>query len=83
MVLANKKPLAVIQEHYDELFETARSNGVHRRYEATVGAGLPVLDTLAKLEEAGDQVQAIEGCFSGTLGFMAPRLKCHGVGGNY
>src|SRR5207302_2953484 len=37
---------------------------------ATVGAGLPVLDTLRKLAESGDEVLAIEGCPSGTLGFL-------------
>lgn len=75
VVLANKKPLAISQERYDELFEAARSHGVHLRYEATVGAGLPILDTLAKLQEAGDEVHTIEGCFSGTLGFIMTQLE--------
>ena len=70
VVVANKKPLAVDQEQFDQLFATAAKHGVSLRYEATVGAGLPILDTLAKLEEAGDEVQTILGCFSGTLGFL-------------
>jgi homoserine dehydrogenase len=45
------------------------------RYEATAGAGLPVLDTLAKLKDAGDRVQTILGCFSGTLGFIMTALE--------
>jgi aspartokinase/homoserine dehydrogenase 1 len=75
VVTANKKPLAVPQEDYDRLFATARERGVALRYEATAGAGLPVLDTLAKLAEAGDRVETIEGCFSGTLGYLMSAME--------
>jgi len=75
VVLANKKPLAVPQIEYDRLFQTARERGLSIRYEATAGAGLPVLDTLAKLHEAGDRVEKIVGCFSGTLGYIATELE--------
>src|SRR5438128_2893604 len=75
IVLANKKPLAVPQIEYERLFETARERGLSIRYEATAGAGLPVLDTIAKLQEAGDRVEKIIGCFSGTLGFITTELE--------
>ena len=75
IVLANKKPLAVPQIEYDRLMQTARERGLSIRYEATAGAGLPVLDTLAKLQEAGDRVTTILGCFSGTLGFLMTALE--------
>ena len=75
IVLSNKKPLAVPQIEYDRLFQTARERGLAIRYEATAGAGLPVLDTIAKLQEAGDRVEKIVGCFSGTLGFIATELE--------
>lgn len=75
IVLANKKPLAVSQLQFDELFATARERGLDLRYEATAGAGLPVLDTLAKLNEAGDRVETILGAFSGTLGFIMSALE--------
>jgi aspartokinase/homoserine dehydrogenase 1 len=39
-------------------------------HETTVGAGLPVLDTFYKLIEAGDSVRSIEGCPSGTMGYL-------------
>jgi homoserine dehydrogenase len=39
-------------------------------HEATVGAGLPVLCTLADLVETGDRVVRIEGILSGTLSFL-------------
>ena len=75
IVLANKKPLAVPQIEYDRLFQTARERGLAIRYEATAGAGLPVLDTIAKLQEAGDRIDSIVGCFSGTLGFITTALE--------
>ncbi|HKO59156.1 MAG TPA: bifunctional aspartate kinase/homoserine dehydrogenase I [Thermoanaerobaculia bacterium] len=75
VVTANKKPLAIAQADYDRLFATARERGVALRYEATAGAGLPVLDTLAKLSEAGDRVETIEGCFSGTLGYLMSAVE--------
>jgi bifunctional aspartokinase / homoserine dehydrogenase 1 len=75
IVLANKKPLAVAQIEFDRLMATARERGLSLRYEATAGAGLPVLDTLAKLQDAGDRVETILGCFSGTLGFIMTALE--------
>jgi aspartokinase/homoserine dehydrogenase 1 len=75
IVCANKKPLAVSQLEFDRLVQTARERGLALRYEATAGAGLPVLDTLAKLQESGDRVEQIEGAFSGTLGFIMTALE--------
>lgn len=77
LVLANKKPLAGPVESYARLLETAAASGRRVRYEATVGAGLPVLDTLRKLVESGDRVLRIEGCVSGTLGFVLSAIQ-HG-----
>ncbi len=75
VALANKKPLAAPQKVFDSLFALAEERGVFLRYEATVGAGLPILDTLAKLEEVGDEVTTILGCFSGTLGYLMTSLS--------
>ncbi|HMC56056.1 MAG TPA: cystathionine gamma-synthase [Gemmatimonadaceae bacterium] len=70
LVLANKVPLAASQDVVDRLQDVARQCRRRIFYEATVGAGLPVIDTLRKLIEAGDEVLRIEGCPSGTLGFL-------------
>jgi aspartokinase/homoserine dehydrogenase 1 len=75
LVLANKKPLAGTPESYERLAAAARTSGRRIRYEATVGAGLPVLDTYWKLVESGDRVLKIEGCVSGTLGFLFTQLS--------
>jgi aspartokinase/homoserine dehydrogenase 1 len=70
LVLANKKPLAGTPESYERLLEAAVRARRRILYEATVGAGLPILDTHRKLVESGDRVLRIEGCLSGTLGHV-------------
>jgi cystathionine gamma-synthase len=75
VVLANKVPLAGVQANVDRLHDVARRGGHRILHEATVGAGLPVIDTLRKLIEAGDDVHSIEGCPSGTLGFLFGELS--------
>lgn len=75
VVLANKRPLAVPYEEYQDIFDSVKSRGLSLRYEATVGAGLPVLDTIAKLENAGDVVQSVFGCLSGTLGYLLTQVE--------
>lgn len=45
------------------------------RFEATVGAGLPVVSTLRYLVDTGDAVQRIEGSLSGTLGYLCTCLE--------
>ena len=70
IVLANKRPLSGSQDTWDAL--TARGL---LRYEATVGAGLPVIYSLDYLLRTGDEVLAVEGMLSGTLGFLLSRLE--------
>ena len=74
IVLANKIPLAGTQESADQLGATARAHGRQILHEATVGAGLPVIDTVRKLLQTGDRVLRIEGCPSGTLGYLFGEL---------
>ncbi|MFT4247309.1 MAG: bifunctional aspartate kinase/homoserine dehydrogenase I [Pseudomonas sp.] len=50
--------------------EAAAASGARFRYEATVGAGLPVITTLRDLVDTGDEVTSIEGIFSGTLAWL-------------
>lgn len=77
LVLANKKPLAGSAASHARLLAAAASAKRRIRYEATVGAGLPVLDTHRKLVESGDRVLRIEGCVSGTLGYVLSAV-CNG-----
>ncbi len=75
VVLANKKPLAGSWESYAQLLPANNRRGPHVLYEATVGAGLPVIDTYHKLVETGDRVLRIEGCVSGTLMYVVSAVS--------
>jgi len=70
LVLANKLPLAGRRQASESLWQTARARGRRILHEATVGAGLPIIDTYHKLTESGDRVERIEGLLSGTLGYV-------------
>jgi bifunctional aspartokinase / homoserine dehydrogenase 1 len=70
LVLANKRPLAGPIDEADALTELAAAQGRRILHETTVGAGLPVIDTFYKLVDSGDRILRIEGCPSGTLGFL-------------
>jgi homoserine dehydrogenase len=69
VVLSNKAPLALPLQNplAAELWATAGPRG-HLRYEATCGAGLPVISTLRSLLDSGDEPIEIVGALSGTLG---------------
>lgn len=72
VVMSNKKPIAGTQKDFDALHKL----GADRLfYETTVGAGLPVISTLRTLLSTGDEVLEIQGCFSGTLGFLFSQVE--------
>jgi bifunctional aspartokinase / homoserine dehydrogenase 1 len=75
VVAANKIPFSGTLASFDALRSAARHGDASLRYEATVGAGLPVLSTLVSLVASGDRVLRIEGVLSGTLNFLAERLR--------
>ena len=52
----NKKANSGALPDYRALKEAARAAGTHYLYEATVGAGLPVIQTLRDLRETGDDI---------------------------
>lgn len=70
VVMANKRPLAGPWKEARVFFESTRTS-----YEATVGAGLPMISTLRYLVDTGDTVQRIEGAFSGTLGYLCSQIE--------
>lgn len=70
VVLANKRPLTADLALFNDLTDCGST-----RYEATVGAGLPVISTLRSLIDSGDTVNRIEACMSGTLGYLCTALQ--------
>ena len=75
LVLANKRPLVTSGRNGKGLAKLAASKGRRMLHEATVGAGLPVIDTINKLVASGDRILQIEGCPSGTLGFLFSEMS--------
>jgi homoserine dehydrogenase len=81
LVLANKAPVSsVASEEVAELAFLPVSSLEPRRvyYEATVGAGLPVIRTLQSLGDVGDSVVKVEAMLSGTLSFLLSDMT-HGM----
>ena len=72
VVTPNKNAGAGDQKRFDLI--CANAGSAKFRYEATVGAGLPVISTLRDLLDTGDQIESIEGMFSGTLAYLFNRF---------
>ena len=70
VVTPNKKANSGPYADYRRLREASRRRGIHFLYEANVGAGLPVINTLNDLLLSGDKVVRIEAVLSGTLNFI-------------
>ena len=75
VVMANKKPVAGNWESYAALMQAAEVAGRQIKHEATVGAGLPIIDTYHKLVETGDRVIRVEGTVSGTLMYIGSAVS--------
>lgn len=70
VVTPNKKANSADLSYYRAMREARRAGSAHYLYEATVGAGLPVVHTLRDLRETGDEITSVEGIFSGTLAYL-------------
>lgn len=70
VITPNKKANSGDIEYYRTLQQAARRADAHYFYETTVGAALPVIQTLRDLVQTGDEVHRIEGVFSGTLSYL-------------
>ena len=70
IVTPNKKANSAELSYYQSLLDARRASGARYLYEATVGAGLPVIQTLIDLKQTGDKIRSIEGIFSGTLAYL-------------
>ena len=70
VVTPNKKANSGDLAYYRALREARRAAGTHYLYEATVGAGLPVIMTLRDLRETGDEIVSIDGILSGTFAYL-------------
>ncbi len=70
LITPNKKANSADMPFYRRLRDARRVGHAHYLYETTVGAGLPVVQTLRDLRETGDEITSVEGIFSGTLAYL-------------
>jgi len=70
VVTPNKRANTAGMDYYRRLRNANRTVGAHYLYETTVGAALPIIQTLRDLIQTGDEIIEIEGILSGTLSFL-------------
>ena len=75
VVTPNKKANTDTWQYYQALRNAAQKTNRRFLYETTVGAGLPVIDTLQNLIKAGDQLIRFEGILSGSLSYIFGKLE--------
>ncbi len=75
VVTPNKKANTDSWQYYQALRTAAQSTNRRFLYETTVGAGLPVIDTLQSLIKAGDELLQFEGVLSGSLSYIFGKLE--------
>ncbi|NMH87148.1 bifunctional aspartate kinase/homoserine dehydrogenase I [Flavivirga algicola] len=70
LVSSNKIANTISHEFYTELRSQLEEHNKQYLYETTVGAGLPLIDTIKLLHESGENITRIRGVFSGTLSYL-------------
>jgi aspartokinase/homoserine dehydrogenase 1 len=70
VITPNKRAFSGPYADYKALQDAADKGSSHYFYETTVGAGLPIIDTLCDLIHTGDDVRTVRGIFSGTLAYL-------------
>jgi aspartokinase/homoserine dehydrogenase 1 len=73
VVTANKVGFSSGLEVYRG-FEAAAAEGARFYHETTVGAALPVLNTLRDLVATGDEIDSVDGVLSGSVGYVFDRV---------
>ncbi len=74
VITANKQAGSGPIARYAAIQAAAGRGAARFRYESTVGAGLPIVQTLRDLLDTGDELVAVEGIFSGTLAYIFNRF---------
>ncbi|KOQ92693.1 bifunctional aspartate kinase/homoserine dehydrogenase I [Pluralibacter gergoviae] len=74
VVTPNKKANTSSMDYYHELRQAAAGSRRKFLYDTNVGAGLPVIENLQNLLNAGDELQRFSGILSGSLSFIFGKL---------
>ncbi len=75
IVTPNKKANTKDQKYYNRLRNMLEGHRLHYFYETTVGAGLPIINTIKNLCNSGDKIIKVEGILSGTLSYLFNTLN--------
>ena len=75
VVASNKITFAAPYVQYHKLKTSAVENGVSLRYETTVGAALPILESIARSVNSGDDIARVDAVLSGTLNYIFSTYK--------
>ncbi len=75
VVTANK---AVLAEHGPELFEAARQRGRSIAFEAAVGGGIPIINTMSQCFSA-NRITSLCGILNGTSNYIVTRMDEDGA----
>ncbi|MFH6772458.1 bifunctional aspartate kinase/homoserine dehydrogenase I [Gaetbulibacter aestuarii] len=70
LVSSNKIANTISHDFYTTLRSHLKEHNKEYLYETTVGAGLPLIDTIKLLHESGENITRIRGVFSGTLSYL-------------
>lgn len=70
VVTPNKKANSFPLKDYQKMWQSIKEHKGHYLYEATVCAGLPIINTIKDLLATGDVITRIEGIVSGTLAYV-------------
>lgn len=70
IVTPNKKANVLPMAKYITLRKLLEKHNKTFQYQANVGAGLPIIETVKNLSSAGDDIKKIEGVLSGTLSYL-------------
>lgn len=82
VVACNKITFSSPYSQYAAMKQSALDNGMSLRYETTVGAALPILESIARSVNSGDRIARIEAVLSGTLNFIFSTYR-GGEGGTF
>lgn len=70
LITANKFAGSAPVDFYNRVKQSFTDHQRQWRYNATVGAGLPIQSTLQMLSHSGDRIHGVSGIFSGTLSWL-------------
>lgn len=73
VVTANKQ---IISDHMALLLQTAKENNVSLMFEASVGGGIPIIDTMQQLLKI-NRINRVIGILNGTTNFILSQMSQH------